>query len=196
MVTKLEEITQNPNLLLIEGPSGAGKTLLSLKFVLEAAKMGKRCFFVSLLPTKNLIEGAKTFFPDLSELFGKKVFFGYVEPRTEEELLEDVEYVLKSFAPKCIVIDPLLPDMDTFIFKEICDMLRMCKITGIFCSAIAHELEPFVDFVIEIKMARIKDKIQRELILRSKNPSEEKHYNLQISENSLTIEPSRKVSYE
>ncbi len=187
MVDKIAELLENTNSLLILGPAGSGKTTLAVDLSLQKAKEGKKIFFITLIPSSNIVNGVKKLFPEISDFMGKSFFFGYVEPESDNDLLADVEHVVKTFKPEILVIDPLYPNMESFVFKEICDTLKINGISGIFCGNEEH-LESLVDFVLEIKVEKIKDKVRREIVVKSRAATKEKRFSFSISENGVMIE--------
>ncbi len=175
------------DVVLVEGPSGAGKTLLVLDIMREKAKEGKKSFYLTHVPIDLIKEQINKFYPDSKEYLGKTIFFGHIEPENEEEFIDDVEYVLKNFSPDVIILDPLYPDFDPYLLKELMDLFRHVRKELIICSYKDPDYERLSDVVVEIKMEKIGDKIKREIYVKKKR-EDEKIFSLVIENDSIFIE--------
>ena len=188
MIEEFKMLINEPANILIQGPAGAGKSVLAMKILTEEAKKEKRCVLLSFLQGSLIINGMKNLFPELEELLGKYIFLGYIQPVSEEEFLEDVEYAVRNLRPQVILIDPLYPGISKEVFRDVCTMLKALEITGIFCYKNKSELSSAADYVIEISMERIGDKIKRSLIVKSSDRKIEKVYSFGIIENKVLLE--------
>ncbi len=182
-MSKLANYIENEHTILIEGPTGTGKTSLAIDIAVEKAKTGKKVFYITISRTEHLKEHMINLFPEAENLLGKNIFLGQIEPRNEEEFIEDVEYVIKNFSPDVLIIDPIYPDIDLYIFKDLCDLLKDMEKEIIFCSYLNRDLHPLVDVVIEI----VGDKNKKEIVVKRKR-GEEKTFNFSIKDGKIFVE--------
>ena len=108
-------------LYLVEGNPGAGKTTLALQFLIESARRGERCLYVTLSETKEeLIAGARShdwslegidifeLTPETGEFEPDSLVTMY--PSSEVELTETTKRILDAiarYAPSRLVFDSL-----------------------------------------------------------------------------------------
>ena len=150
----------------------------------------RKIFYLTPFSARNVSAYFAEMFPSSQRAIGKKIFFGYIEPVTDEELVEDVAHVVNNFSVDCVVIDPLFPGMDRLAFRDICDILRKVKTAGIFCSPPHREIESMVDYVINFEMKRVKHAVARSFTLRNNSTLEEKVYRMRIETGKAIIETS------
>ncbi len=189
MIEKFKTLVDKKKILLIEGESGAGKTLLASFIVLEKMKEGKKCLFLSFLNTELLKKGLKEFFgEEFEKAVGKNLIFGQLDLGNEKDFFEDVEFALKNFNPDILVIDPLHPSLTPGELMDICNLLRAKNVAGIFCSTKREELHAVADYVLYIVFERVKGDMKREIVLKCKEKRKEETYSLSIIPGKIIIE--------
>ncbi len=97
--------------ILVTGSSGAGKSILSLQFILEGLKNGGKGIFVSFEESRDqIIRNAKGFTWDL-ESYEKsdnlKIITAYPEQKYLEEHINTIRDEVETFKPNILVIDSL-----------------------------------------------------------------------------------------
>lgn len=188
MPERLKNLIQYPARILITGNAGAGKSTLAINFILNFAKENKKCLIISYLQKELFFEGIKKMHPEIKNFLGKKVFFGHIEPRTEEEFLEDIMYSISNFSLDVLLIDPLYPDIDKGVLHDICKLLEKKNITGIFCYPKGEHLYGLVDYVINISMEREKGNIKRVLTITSRKGDVNKTFALSLENGNVLLE--------
>ncbi len=193
MLEELESLVEDGKILLIEGESGAGKTLLACALAIEKAEEGKKCLYLSFLNIELLKKGLENFFGKrLENVLGKNFVFGQLELGGEGEFFEDIEFALENFSPQLIVVDPVHPSLSPGAFRDICSVLKSKNIAGIFCSMKKEELHGIADYVLCITAERVKGNIKREIVVKSKYPEKGKTYSFSIIPGGIFVERERK----
>ncbi len=127
--------------ILIAGPCGTGKTILSIQFLSNAALEGEPGVYLSFEETKEkLIEQCWQFGWDITELENKGLIDIYT-PRTDDlgEIIGELKERIEKINAKRLVIDSLTTLLEqglvyrAYIIKEIKDKEK--DKTGIDCSA-------------------------------------------------------------
>ncbi len=170
----------NASVLLSGGP-GTGKTIFGLNFLLEGARKGEKCCYVSLNETKdNIIRAAKGIhsLSDIDKYLGKNLAVEYIPLGQSNVTLHRFAETLNDYPSlDRIVIDnvnKLLMSADTqksyrVYFSEILKQLRNMKSSMIICETAGDELdsgnmESFeCDGVVQLSFLELEEKPSRSI---------------------------------
>ncbi|MFA5246409.1 MAG: ATPase domain-containing protein [Candidatus Micrarchaeia archaeon] len=108
------------NLVLIAGGAGAGKTTLSLQFLLNGARKGEKGIYISTEQTQNnILKQAHGFGKDLPSLIAAGTLkITYINIIEEQEMFSLVFDAIKQIGPKRIVIDSLSTFSEYFTIND------------------------------------------------------------------------------
>ena len=131
---------------LVAGPTGTGKTVLSLQFLMEGLRNGESCFYIGFEESRDqLFRNAMGFGWDLEDFEGKgllTVYCVYPGEKLLEEHLRDILQVVREKKVKRCVIDSLSALSHAFsedIFSEFAPRLngylKNFGVTSIFTAA-------------------------------------------------------------
>lgn len=180
---------------LIAGPSGVGKTILSLQFLNSGAKEGEKGLFISFeeAPYK-LIRTAKSCGIDMERLIAeKKVFLLYYSPieLSIDTFHKELLSIIEKEKPERIVIDSLsdisitIADpthLKNYLFSTITHFGRL-GITCLFTSEVEKEnsaitsskLSVVIDNIILLDYKKEEDKIKKTIsILKTRSLDHDK----------------------
>ncbi len=174
--------------LLIEAPSGAGKSMLLFAILQELVNKGARIAVLFPVHAPFHMHAMKSTFPELAKHVGKNLIFCHVEQKSEEEFVEDIAYASSLFKPNIIAIDPFLPHIQSAAAREIIKLLRSKKISTIVCAPpkkLPHEI---FDFTAEIKVDTKKGVKKREVFIKSRDAMFHKHFDLKLYAGKVFLE--------
>lgn len=99
------------SVVIVSGPTGSGKTLMSSEFVAAGVEQGERCLLISFEESQEqLVRNASSWGIDLSELESGgnlKIMTEYPEVASLEDHFVTVKRVIEEFSPHRVAIDNL-----------------------------------------------------------------------------------------
>lgn len=99
------------SVVVVSGPTGSGKTLVSSEFVAAGAKAGERCVLISFEESlEQLVRNSASWGIDLEELEhggNLKILCEYPEVASLEDHFVTVKKIIEGFSPSRVAIDNL-----------------------------------------------------------------------------------------
>ena len=131
---------------LIVGPTGAGKTLLSVNFLVEGLRRGEKCLYVGFEESRDyIVRNASSFGWDLEDYEKKGLLVfrcAYPSEKFLEEHLADVMEICQREKIQRCAVDSLSAVADSFTFemfmkfsRDLSAFLKSRGITSLFTSA-------------------------------------------------------------
>jgi len=163
--------------VLIAGPSGSGKSLLSLLIALHNASRGTKTLYISFEePPAQMRMKANALGYDISKLPISFVSLN-VTTYTYDLLMYQIIRSIEEYKPQIIIFDGVtqitkIGGVREFWFSSVnlFTMLKRLGITGIFTYAANYpeehvELDTIADVIIVLRYERAKEELQRRLIV-------------------------------
>jgi circadian clock protein KaiC len=110
------------SLTLLSGTAGTGKSILSMHFLVNGAKLyGERCLYISTEQTEEELQKAASQFGwDLVDLENKNLLrMIFFQVLGEDHFLKKIDELVQTFKPKRIVIDSLTTLVDSLLMAEL-----------------------------------------------------------------------------
>ena len=203
------------SVILVSGGPGSGKTLLSLKFILEGARRGERCCFITLNEDKDDVlracEGINSL-NDVKKYLGKNLAIEYIPMSQSNLSIKNFTDIIGDY-PKVdrIVLDnvnKLLMFSDTkksyrAYLIEILRTLKSTKASMILCETDddsrldSGNFEAFeCDGIIQLSFLDLEEKPMRSLTvhkMRFTNFEPKVRHELKIDPKDITLSKSKLI---
>ncbi|RCG32442.1 circadian clock protein KaiC [Sphaerisporangium album] len=181
-------------IVLVSGPSGAGKTLTGLAFTAAGVAAGERCLHWSFDETREqLVRNAGGWNLDLAAMEASgllRIVSGYPEAASLEDHFLEIRRAVEEFAPARLVVDPLSALERVASPKALLDfvlaltaILRRREITTLYVSAPGGRFTPvdppviagLVDISIMFRYTERDDEIRRAIAVLQSRGSAHDH---------------------
>jgi KaiC/GvpD/RAD55 family RecA-like ATPase len=199
-ISSLLKFKEGSFVLLVGGP-GTGKTIFCIQSLYEFAKSGKRVVYLSPeIFGRKTLEAYEKMFPELKSLIEKTFYVAEFEVKEPQDLINDLYYVLNTFSPRIIAIDPTTP-LKTFdreivktLLYDIYELLKTYKRLGFITIELSENKLPFdvehlfADYIIFLEKRMIENNIQRTLTINSKHHFSPVTLNFQITNKGILFD--------